>query len=444
MLLRLTILFLLFSTLTVGQSIRFVETDLETAISMAKSQNKNIFVDTYASYCNPCKKMEIEFRDQKLANYFNNNFVNVKVNMEKSKASAYKSAYDIVWLPTLLFINPEGDMRMSIDQLITAKDLLKMGKHINGENIIAQSQPTAQPVTTTSPTPEPIATAKPKTNPQKNNTVKPKPKKSKETETKPAPTLTTPEEEGKILYVMGQDSDNLPPEILRQEAYFRMQLMDGSHKKAAQKYLATQKDWTTEENMRFIHDFLNDARSKEFAFLTENRAAFENILSQEVIAQSINILVNKELERAYPRPDEQRVKQLLSHTGIANPELGARVYALNNVYESGDIEKFLTEGKDLVYKDEVMDAQLLYRYSSAMSATDNSSKKTLRKSLQLAEKATTLNPNEALYHYNAAQIALLLKDKKKALVFAQEADRLNEDASHQALIDKMMRLIEAL
>ena len=77
-------------------------------------------------------------------------------------------------------------------------------------------------------------------------------------------------------------------------------------------------------------------------------------------------------------------------------------------------------------------------------SNSNNSKKSLKKSLQLAEKATDLAPEEALYQYNAAQIALLLKDKKKALAFVQEADRLNEDEAHQELIDKMMRLIEDL
>jgi len=40
--------------------------------------------------------------------------------------------------------------------------------------------------------------------------------------------IPTESGEGKILYVMGQGGD-LPIEILRQEAYFRMDLMDGSH-----------------------------------------------------------------------------------------------------------------------------------------------------------------------------------------------------------------------
>ena len=457
MLLRFTLLFILFGNLSYGQSIRFVEADLESAISMAKRQNKNIFIDTYASYCKPCKKMDIEFRDENLANYFNSNFVNVKVNMEHEKAEAFKSAYSIVFLPTLLFVNPEGQMRMSIDHLINAKDLLKMGKHINGDNIPtpaskptvsaapqpATARPKAPPVQTT-PTPKPtstptqtIAEAQPKSIPQEKQTPPPS-----TAPPKPQPTLTD-DEDGTILYVMGQDSDNLPPEILREEAYFRMQLMDGSHKAAAKKYLASQDDWSTEENMRFIHDFIDDARSKEFNYLIENRKAFEQILSKEVISQSINILVNKELERAYPRPDEQRVRQLLSHAGAANPALGASVYALNNIYTSGNTSSFLDEAKDIIFQDDIEDANILYRYSMALSQKDNS-KRTLKKCLHLAEKSIALDPTKALFNYNAAQIALLLKYKPKALALVREADRLNDNPEYQGIIDEMMRLIEEL
>jgi len=448
-LLRFTFLFILFGTLSYGQSIRFVEADLETAIRLAKSQNKNIFIDTYASYCKPCKKMDVEFRDQSLANYFNNNFVNVKVNMEKEKAEAFKSAYSIVFLPTLLFLNPEGNMRMSIDHLINAKDLLKMGQHINGDHLVSstpkpapKASPKAPPTQTTSATPkpkttttQPIAKAQPSTSPKQPSTTPP-------TAT-PKPSEIEADDNSKILYVMGQDAENLPPEILREEAYFRMQLMDGSHKAAAQKYLDSQKDWSTEENMRFIHDFLNDARSKEFGFLIENRTAFENILSKKVIAQSISILVNKELERAYPRPDKQRVEQLLSYTGAANPALGASVYELNNIYASGKTEQFLTQAKEIIFEDGITDATILYRYSMVVSRKDGS-KRSLKKCLQLAEKSVALDPHKSLYNYNAAQIALLLKDKKKALTFAREADRLNDDPAHQEMIDKMLGLIEEL
>lgn len=291
---------------------------LDAAITKAKQQNKTIFIDTYASYCNPCKQMEIEFRNPELSSYFNNNFLNVRVNMEGPWAEEFKNNFHIVFLPTLLFINPDGQVRMTIDHLVTARDLLNLGKHIKGDDkpkhTPAPAQPSAPVVTHNStdkkqsPTPEPIASAPiaaqeiPKQT-GKINSQNPIPS---------ADEIPVDMEEGKILYVMGQDGD-LPPEILREEAYFRMELMDGSHHAAAQKYLKTQDDWATAENMQFIHDFLHDARSDEFEFLIKNRKAFEEQLGKINVANSIAILVNKELDRAFPRPDKKRVKELKSY-----------------------------------------------------------------------------------------------------------------------------------
>jgi hypothetical protein len=42
------------------------------------------------------------------------------------------------------------------------------------------------------------------------------------------------------LAVLG--AGEFPPEILFQEAYLRLEFMDGSHKQAAKKYLSTQEN----------------------------------------------------------------------------------------------------------------------------------------------------------------------------------------------------------
>jgi len=237
--------------------------------------------------------MEVEFRNKELSSYFNTNFLNVRVDMEGRHAEAFKNEFHIVFLPTLLFINPDGHVRMTIDHPVTARDLLKLGEHING----AKATRSAQPINAAPP----IAV---QSTPQQKN-IQPAPMTKAED-------VPTESGEGKILYVMGQGGD-LPPEILRQEAYFRMELMDGSHRIAAKKYLDTQTDWTTEDNMQFIHDFLYDARSKEFEFVIANREACESLLGKSAVNNTINILVNKELERAFPRPDKKRIKELKSY-----------------------------------------------------------------------------------------------------------------------------------
>jgi thiol:disulfide interchange protein len=77
-------LILLVSTLvgSVHASIRFNVMDLDAAIALAKQDNKYVFVDTYASWCGPYKVMNRVFEESEVSNYFNANFINVKIDME--------------------------------------------------------------------------------------------------------------------------------------------------------------------------------------------------------------------------------------------------------------------------------------------------------------------------------------------------------------------------
>lgn len=316
MVLRILIVLLLFSFGLEGQrSVGFMELDLESAKAMAKRQNKGIFIDTYASYCKPCKIQEVEFRNAELASYLNDNFINVKVNMEGPKAKLYSLQYHIVFLPTLLFLNSEGQLTLKIDHLVSAKDLLKFAMQKNGE--FNPPEEPAQVELAVSPE------LKPKANQESIQVVV--------KEHKPMPPSAIPVAENateeKILYVMGDD--NLPPEILREEAYFRLQLMDGSHHDACSAYLRTQDDWTSEVNMRFIFDFLHSTKSGYFKFFISHLNTYYKLLGKEEVDKTISILINKELERGYPRPDYKRAKELYSYLYPEHAELMAKDYITN-------------------------------------------------------------------------------------------------------------------
>ena len=68
------------------KGIEFYEGNFNDALAKAKYENKIIFMDAYASWCGPCKKMAANvFTDEKAGEYFNANFVNLKMDMEKGK-----------------------------------------------------------------------------------------------------------------------------------------------------------------------------------------------------------------------------------------------------------------------------------------------------------------------------------------------------------------------
>ena len=93
-----------------SQGIEFEHGTLAEAFAKAKKENKLVFVDTYTSWCGPCKRLSKEVFPQKVVgDYFNPRFVNVKIDAEKGEGVDFAKKYKITNYPTLLFLSPDGD-----------------------------------------------------------------------------------------------------------------------------------------------------------------------------------------------------------------------------------------------------------------------------------------------------------------------------------------------
>ena len=78
---------------------------------LAKETNKIIFIDSYTQWCGPCKKMAAQvFTDADVGEYFNSNFINVKMDMEETEGMLVGRRYNVNFYPTLLFIKPTGEL----------------------------------------------------------------------------------------------------------------------------------------------------------------------------------------------------------------------------------------------------------------------------------------------------------------------------------------------
>lgn len=94
-----------------AQGIEFFHGTFAEALEKAKKENKLIFMDAYAEWCGPCKKMAATvFKDEKVGKFFNDNFINVKMDMEKGEGPNLSGKYNVAAYPTLLFINGKGDL----------------------------------------------------------------------------------------------------------------------------------------------------------------------------------------------------------------------------------------------------------------------------------------------------------------------------------------------
>lgn len=98
-------------------------------MDLAKAENKMIFLDAYASWCGPCKWMSNNvFTDTEVGKFFNENFLSVKVDMEKGIGLELAKNYNINAYPTLLFLDSEGLMIHRICGARNVDALINEGK----------------------------------------------------------------------------------------------------------------------------------------------------------------------------------------------------------------------------------------------------------------------------------------------------------------------------
>lgn len=120
---------LISSSYSFSQGITFFEDSFDKAKELAKTQNKTIFIDCYTSWCGPCKWMAKNvFTDSVVGTFYNANFINYKMDMEKGEGKTVKKNYNISGYPTLLFINGDGGIEhRSLGGCDTA-EFIKVGK----------------------------------------------------------------------------------------------------------------------------------------------------------------------------------------------------------------------------------------------------------------------------------------------------------------------------
>jgi len=105
-----------------SNGIRFEKTSSwQEILERAKSENKYVFVDCYATWCGPCKLMdERTYPSEKVGQYVNTRFISVRMQVDSSEkddeqiknmyADVRKivQQYDVHSFPSFLFFSPDG------------------------------------------------------------------------------------------------------------------------------------------------------------------------------------------------------------------------------------------------------------------------------------------------------------------------------------------------
>lgn len=95
-----------------GGGITFKKMTLDEAKEAARESGKLIFIDAYTVWCGPCKQMAATtFKEAEVGEFFNENFINIKIEMEKdADGPAVARKYSVRAYPTLLIIDADGNL----------------------------------------------------------------------------------------------------------------------------------------------------------------------------------------------------------------------------------------------------------------------------------------------------------------------------------------------
>ena len=112
-----------------AQGIEFFAGSYEEALAEAEATGKLVFIDAYAVWCGPCKRMSNEvFPRADVGEFYNRHFVNLKLDMERGAGKEFQRIYPVSSYPTLLYLDAAGEL---VQRVVGAQD---------PDNLIQQGQ----------------------------------------------------------------------------------------------------------------------------------------------------------------------------------------------------------------------------------------------------------------------------------------------------------------
>ena len=352
------------------------ETTWENILDISKKQHKFIFVDAYTSWCGPCKEMDkTVFTDSSVIAFYKENFINIKVDMEKGYGIKLSQKFNVHFFPTFLFIDSNENLIHRDYKLMSVRDFLQLGSNTINKDSQYYSQ--------------------------------------------------------KMRYIEGERSSD----FLRRLSYLSKNAFDDNFSKdVALSYVKSKKDGLDDENLDFIKEFTSTIDHPFLDIIFGNKELFvkrfgnqyvtwleETILMNDVVQHSFGIdkLISMDKAKEY-------VKLNLKSKHINDEKLISKVQLRKYQFDSNDTNfvKFTIQHFDK-YPSENSRVLLIYAESILEKTNDILS---LKKAIVLAQKSINIDSN---LDNNSILANLYYKigDKEKAINSAKEAIRIGKKAN---------------
>ena len=123
---------LLLASTSYGSGIEFFKGSWQEALAKSRQEQKLLFVDVYTDWCGPCKQMDKNvFPLASVGNFFNQNFINIKINAEEGEGVEIANQYHVDGFPTYLFIDGNGDVSQRYMGAMEAGLFLELAREVN-------------------------------------------------------------------------------------------------------------------------------------------------------------------------------------------------------------------------------------------------------------------------------------------------------------------------
>lgn len=112
-----------------SKGIQFFKGTFQEALTESVKTGKPIFMDAYAEWCGPCKLMDKKvFSQFKAGEFFNANFINIKMDMEKGEGIDLAKKLGVKAYPTFFILNSEGTVKVNTLGYMDVDRLIEFGK----------------------------------------------------------------------------------------------------------------------------------------------------------------------------------------------------------------------------------------------------------------------------------------------------------------------------